>query len=137
MLILSSLVFSSVALACPDISGEFSCKSKKNSTSVIIEAIQNGFTINTDGNVADFIADGKTYDLPSTDSMTDAKKISSCKDDKFIIDFNATLLYEGAVIGKEVLKAAYYFEGSNLKIVRKTKVKGMPLPVQDYTCTRI
>lgn len=136
-LILVTMLLSTTVFACPDISGDFTCTSKRGNSSVSIQTIENGFLINTDGVEAEFLADGKVYDLPSTDSMTDGKRISSCKDDKFNIDFTATLLYEGSVVGKEVLRASYFFQGNNLKIIRKTKVKGLPLPVQDYTCTRI
>lgn len=135
-LALISMLFSTMVLACPDISGDYNCQLGSKILSTKIQEIPNGFVINTDGFEAEYITDGKVYDVPATDSMIDAQKRSSCQDDKFIVDFTATLLYEGTAIGKQVSKTTYFLQDNNLKMIKKTKAKGLPLPTQSYNCTR-
>jgi len=99
-----ALLFSSAAFACPDISGVYSCKFNSNISNKEIVKTQSGFVINSDGNMMEYFADGKSYDVPATDSYTDARVKTSCTEKAMVVDFNASILYEGSIIAKQVSK---------------------------------
>lgn len=135
-LMLIGLMVSFSAIACPDLAGEYLCKRGSASSYRSIEATEDGFRITRDGNITDYVTDGVTVqDVPQTDSMTDGKYTSKCEDNSFIVNFNATLLYEGVVIGKQVSKTTYQLKNEQLHIISKVKVKGVPLPTVKEVCT--
>ncbi len=131
-----ALLFSSAAFACPDISGVYSCKFNSNISNKEIVKTQSGFVINSDGNMMEYFADGKSYDVPATDSYTDARVKTSCTEKAMVVDFNASILYEGSIIAKQVSKTTYEMEDKDLIISQKVKMKGVPLPAIKWVCTR-
>lgn len=134
-LVLFSLFISFSSFACPDISGEYLCKRASVTSPRLIEETENGFIVTRDGNSTEYIADGITVQtVPSNDSMTDGSFTSLCKGDQFIVDFKATLLYEGAVVGKQVNRTTYEFKNNELQIITKVKIKGVPLPTIKEIC---
>lgn len=135
-LLMGALLFSSAAFACPDISGVYSCKYNNNFSVKEIVKTQVGFIITSDGNPMEYFADGIAYEVPSTDSYTDAKVRTTCTQDEMVVDFNASILYEGSVIAKQVSKSIYSMEGKDLIISQKVKMKGIPLPAIKWTCVR-
>lgn len=135
-LMLIGLMVSFSAIACPDLAGEYLCKRGSASSYRSIETTADGFRISRDGNITDYVTDGVTVqNVPETDSMTDGKFTSQCESDKFVVDFTATLLYEGAVVGKQVSKTTYQLKNQQLHIISKVKVKGFPLPTIKEVCT--
>lgn len=135
-LILFSLLVSFSALACPDLSGEYLCKRGTVTSDRIIEGTENGFIVTRDGISTEYITDGVTVQtVPSNDSMTDGSYISLCKGNQFIVDFKATLLYEGAVVGKQVNRTTYELKNNELHIISKVKIKGVPLPTIKEICS--
>lgn len=135
-LLMVAVLFSSAAFACPDISGVYTCKYNYNISNKEIVKTQSGFVINSDGNPMEYFADGKFYEVPATDSYTDAKVKSSCTENEMIVDFNASILYDGTIIAKQVSKTIYSMEGKDLIISQKVKMKGVPLPAIKWICTR-
>lgn len=135
-LFLALSLCSSVAFACPNLTGNFNCKLGSNVFDKQIENTESGYYVITSGVEMNYTTDGKSYELPATDSYKEAKVVSSCLGEKFVIDFTASILYEGSVIAHQVSKSEYYLEGENLIILQKTKMKGIPLPTNKYICTR-
>ncbi len=134
-LILLSLFISFTALACPDLSGEYLCKRGSMTASRTIEKTPDGFIITKDGYTTDYIADGITVQsMPTSDSVAEGNFVSHCKGDQFIVDLKATLLYDGAVIGKQVSQSTYQFKNNDLHITTKVKMKGVPLPTVKEIC---
>lgn len=138
-LLVLGLIFSLNAFAsnCPDISGNFMCKEGSRVSLKEISLTSTGYNIISDGMSFDYITDGQFYDVASTENMKDAKIKSSCVKDKFIVDFNATILYDGSVLAKQVSKSEYSLSEDKLVFIHKTKMKGLPLPTIKYLCERI
>lgn len=135
-LLLCALFVSSAAFACPDITGTFVCKFNSAVSQKEISKTETGFKIISEGYPMEYITDGRPYEIPATDSYKDAFVKSSCSEKELIIDFNASILYEGTVIAKEVSKTTYSMDSANLIITQKTKMKGLPMPAAKWNCTR-
>lgn len=135
-LFIGAVLFSSTAFACPDISGLYSCKYNSNMSTKEIVKTEQGFVINSDGNSMEYLADGKAYEVPSTDSYTDALVRTTCTQNEMIVDFKASILYDGSIIAKQVSKSTYAMDGKDLIISQKVKMKGIPLPAIKWTCVR-
>lgn len=135
-LMVCALLFSSAAFACPDITGSYTCKFNSAISMKEIVKTDGGFAVNSDGYEIEYHVDGKTYELPSTENYTDAKVRTTCNESEMIVDFNASILYEGSIIAKQVSKSTYSMEGSNLVINQKIKMKGLPMPAVKWNCTR-
>lgn len=135
-LMLATLLFSSSAFACPDLSGSYTCNSGSRVVSKDVQLTSTGYIINTDGVDYEYFTNGTSYDIPETDSYKDMKIVSSCSGDQFLVHLTATILYDGSVIGKQVTDSTYSMKGDNLMIVQKVKMKRMPLPVVKYVCTK-
>lgn len=136
LLVLITLLFSSSVFACPNISGFYSCLLNGVTTLKDIKQTTTGYIITTEGSEMEYFTDGMGYEIPATDSYKNATVTSSCRREQFIVDFKATILYEGSEIAKEVSKTTYGMQGEDLIILRKTKMKGFPLPTQKYLCTK-
>ena len=136
-LVLITFLFSTSLFACPNISGSYSCQLNSSSSLKEITQTPTGYIINSNGIEKEYFTDNKGYEIPATDSYKNAIVTSFCKDEQFIVDFKATILYEGSEIAKEVARTTYEIDGDDLIILRKTKMKGVPLPVQKYLCTKI
>lgn len=124
------------AASCPDLEGTYTCQRGNRILVKEITRTADGYIFVADGMQFEYRVDGNTYEVPSTDSMTDGKVKASCLDNKFIVDFNATILYDGAIIGKQVSKTEYSKNGDNLLFAQKVKMKGMPLPAINFECIR-
>lgn len=122
------------AFACPDLSGVYECKAGSRVTVREFTPTAEGFMINADGIEMNYINDGVERGIDETDSYKEAYFKSNCTNDSFVVDFRATIMYEGAVVGKQVSQTTYNLKQGNLSIVQKTKMKGMPLPVLKYSC---
>lgn len=131
-----SFLFSLSAYACPDITGTFVCKFNSAVSQKEIVRTETGFLITSEGNTMEYFTDGKAYEVPATDSYKDAFVKSSCSSSEFTVDFNASILYEGSVIAKQVSKTIYSMNGENLIIFQKLKMKGLPVPKVLWTCSR-
>lgn len=135
-LILFSLFISLSALACPDISGEYACLRNNQTTFRSIEVIPGGFRMINGIHTNDYITDGTTIQtLPDTDSMKDGKYKSHCQGNKLIVDFTATIMYEGSAIARQVSKTTYQLKNDQLEIIQKVRMKGIPLPTIRELCS--
>lgn len=123
-------------MACPNLTGNFNCTSTSNSFDIQIENQTNGYSIITNGSEMNYHTDGRVDTIPSTDSYKDVAIKASCQGEKFVIDFTASILYEGSVIAHQVSKTEYVLTNDQLNITRKTKMKGIPLPTTKHTCIR-
>jgi hypothetical protein len=121
--------------ACPNLTGTYLCQVGSHISQQTITNTDTGYNIINEGVESNYITDGNSYELPSTDNYQDAKVTSSCAEDKFVIDFKASILYEGSVIAKQVSRFTYYVEGDHLVYLQKTKMKGIPLPTNKFICT--
>lgn len=132
------LLFSLNAFAaiCPDIEGTYTCQKGSHVSVKEIARTADGYIIVSDGMEYEYRVDGNTYEVPSTDSMTDGKVKASCHDNKFVVDFNASILYDGTIIAKQVSKTEYSKKGDNLIFAQKIKMKGLPLPALNFECIR-
>ncbi|MFA6239123.1 MAG: hypothetical protein WC635_17420 [Bacteriovorax sp.] len=134
---LIAIVFSTNLFACPEIGGAFSCQQGSHISEKEITKNDTGYLINSDGIEFNYISDGKVYDVEATDTMKDGKVKSYCKDNKFIVEFKATILDEGSEIARQSSVTEYLPSGMNLLITQKTKMKGIPLPALKLKCTRL
>lgn len=121
---------------CPDLEGIYTCQKGSHVSIKEIARTADGYIIVSDGIEFEYRVDGNTYEVPSTDSMTNAKVKSSCHDNKFVVDFNASILYDGTIIAKQVSKTEYSKKGDNLLFAQKIKMKGLPMPALNFECSR-
>jgi hypothetical protein len=135
-LILALAIMSSAAFACPNLTGNFNCKLGSRVFDIQIENNEKGYHFITAGVEMDYITDGQGYEIPSTENYKDAIVKSSCEGNAFIVNFTASILYEGSVIAHEVSKTEYSLNGDNLSMIQKTKMKGIPLPTNKFNCIR-
>jgi hypothetical protein len=131
-----TVLFSVSAFACPDIAGQYTCKSGTMFSSREITQIDNGFHIKFNGKEQDYPVDGTISTLPDNDSMKDAKYTSVCDGGNFVVKFTAALMYEGVEVAKEVQTTTYFMKNDQLNIIQKTKAKGLPLPKIEYICNK-
>lgn len=134
LLVLFSL-FSASAFACPNLMGNYTCQKGSTVFNLNVNQTATAYEMDRDGNFAEYIVDGKIYDLPSTDNYQAAKVTSACEDDKLVVGFEADILYQGSVIAHQVSKSYYYKDGNNMILLQKVKMKGIPLPTNKFICT--
>jgi len=137
LITLMTLTLSTATFACPEISGLYSCRSGSHVSEKEITKTDLGYHIVSDGIEFTYMTDGNTYDVEANDSVKDGKVKSYCKDNKLIVDFKATILYEGAEIARQTSITEYVPAKENLIITTKTKMKGLPMPVLKLNCTRL
>lgn len=125
------------ASECPNITGAYSCKEGSHVSLKEITQHDSGYLINSDGLEFNYLTDGKTYEVEANENMKDGKVTSTCKANKLIVNFKATILDEGSEIAKQSSVTEYIPAGVNLVITQKTKMKGIPLPVLKLSCTRL
>ena len=137
-LLFISLMFSTQLFAseCPQISGTFLCKSGSRISEKVITQNEDSYQIVSDGIEFTYVTDGKTYDVEATSDMKDGKVTASCQKDKFVVNFKATILYEGSEIAKQSTVSEYSISNQDLVIVQKTKMKGIPLPAVKFNCSK-
>lgn len=137
-LLLSITVFATQEFnsSCPSMDGVFECKAGSRVSLKEIISTQSGFLIISDGVEREYFFDDQFREIAATDSYKDAFYKSRCTNESFIVDFKATLLYEGAEIAKQTQTSTYTMNGDSLIIVQKTKAKGFPLPTVKYICNR-
>lgn len=123
-------------LACPNMDGFYECRAGSRVSLKEVVSTASGFLIISDGAEREYFIDDQFREIPSTNSYKDAFYKSRCTNDSFIVDFKATLLYEGAEIAKQVQTSTYTMSGEDLVIVQKTKAKGVPLPTVKYLCKK-
>lgn len=126
----------SVWAACPDLSGNYICKNGSHVSLKNIEMTETGYIFNSDGVEFEYLTDGNTYPVPANENQKDGKVKSYCVDEKFIVEFNTTVLYEDTVIGKQVSKTEYSLNQDGFNIQQKTKLKGLPIPTLKFQCTK-
>lgn len=125
-----------LSLSCPKMEGIYECKAGSRVSLKEIVATKEGFIINSDGSEREYFIDDQFREIIATDSYKDAFYKSRCHNESFIVDFKATLLYEGAEVAKQSQTSTYSMNGEDLVIVQKTKAKGLPLPTIKYICKR-
>ena len=128
--------FSSFASTCPELSGDYVCQKGSHISYKSIEKTETGYIVVSDGVEMEYATDGKTYDLPSTESVKDAKVVASCKNNVFVVDFTGTILYEGSELAKQVSKTEYSLKGDKMIYSQKIKMKGLPMPALTLACTK-
>ena len=134
--LLSLLVsFNAFAGNCPEISGNYSCQQGSHVSLKEIVKTATGYKINSDGIDFEYFTDGNVYEVEANENMKDGKVSSLCDNNKFIVNFNATVLYEGSELAKQVSRSEYYINNGTLLITQKTKMKGIPLPTVKFTCS--
>ncbi len=133
-LLLSTQIFAS---ECPKLSGDYLCTSGSRVSEKMITQANEGYLINSDGVEFNYLTDGKIYDVEATSDMKDGKILSTCRANKFVVNFNATILYEGSAIAKQSTVSEYALLDRDMTIVQKTKMKGIPLPAVTFLCKRI
>ena len=129
------LAFSSTAFACPNLTGNYTCKKGSHVFTLQVETTAGSYIMNRDGAEMEYVVDGKIYDVPSTENYKDAKMTSVCEDNKLVVGFEADILYQGSVIAHQVSKSYYYKDGNNMILLQKVKMKGIPLPTNKFICT--
>lgn len=123
-------------LACPNMDGFYECRAGSRVSLKEVVSTASGFLIISDGAEREYFIDDQFREIPATNSYKDAFYKSRCTSDAFIVDFKATLLYEGAEVAKQVQTSTYTMSGEDLVIVQKTKAKGVPLPTVKYLCKK-
>jgi hypothetical protein len=140
MKILISLILlysvNTFASNCPDISGQFVCQSGSRIILKTIEQTELGYFINSDGTTFEYITDGVSYDVPANENMKDASIKSYCRNNKFVSDFKATVLYDGSKLAKQFTSSEYQLKGEELTVIQKTKMMGLPMPTISLLCKR-
>ncbi len=133
---LAFMSFNLFAGQCPLLDGAYICREGSHVSYKEIKTTNEGYDIVSDGIFFQYKTDGKGYSVEATDSMKDGIVTSSCANQKFVVDFKATILYEGAEIAKQSTKSEYYVDQGQLKIKQKTKMKGIPLPTVNFICEK-
>ncbi|MGE3610816.1 MAG: hypothetical protein AB7I27_14590 [Bacteriovoracaceae bacterium] len=104
------LLVSTAAMACPDINGEFECRSGSQVSHKLITTTDRGYLINTDGSETEFYVDGTVQSFPNTDSVKDVQIKGSCEGEKFIIDMTATIMDGTTVVWSSPKKLDTFFK---------------------------
>ena len=127
--------------SCPDLTGSYFCESGEEKSVRTIETLADGYLIKIDENEGFFSNDGKIRELPSNDTLADGKVSGTCREEKFIVNFSATILYLGEDIAKQRSTTEYFLVGDRLHSVRKTKMNWLslwiPMPTKKFVCTRL
>lgn len=124
------------SFACPQMEGFYECRAGSRVSLKEIVSTTAGFLIVSDGAEREYFIDDQFREIPSTNSYKDAFYKSRCTSNSFVVDFKATLLYEGVEVAKQVQTSTYTMVGEDLTIVQKTKAKGVPLPTIKYLCKK-
>lgn len=122
---------------CPEIDGSFECRAGSRVSFKNISPSMAGYLIESDGAIVEYIIDDTYRELPNTESMQDAKLKARCDKGSLVIDFEASILYQGSVIAKQVSNSVYEIKNGELQITQKTKMKGLPMPKLVFQCKRI
>ncbi len=125
------------AEVCPVIEGSYECISGSRVSMKEFQHTNNGYIIVSDGVEQTLIVDNQYREVPETDSYKDAKFKARCEKSNLVVDFNASILYEGSVIAKQSTVVNYIMKNDVLTIIQKTKMKGIPLPTLNFKCTKI
>ncbi len=128
--------FSAFAATCPEISGDYICQKGSHISYKNIHKTDKGFIVISDGVEMEYFTDKKTYALPDTESVRDAKISSYCEKDKLVVDFTGIILYDGSDLAKQVSKTEYAVKGDGMIYSQKVKMKGLPMPGLTLNCTR-
>jgi len=128
------IFFCLLSFACPKLTGNYECHRGYEISKKWIQENDLGFEINEHGLTTQYFTDAKERSLADQESFKDAKVKSYCEKDQFIIEFKATILYEGSPIAKQVSKTIFERTEDDVKITKKTKMKGLPLPTITEIC---
>ena len=128
--------FSSYAATCPELSGDYICQKGSHISYKNIQKTDKSFIVISDGVEMEYITDKKTYSLPDTEVIRDAKVNSYCEKDKLVVDFTGIILYDGSDLAKQVSKTEYTLKGDGIIFSQKIKMKGLPMPALVLNCTR-
>lgn len=129
------------AEACPNLDGAYLCQAGSDAVGFTIASTPDGIWMDRDGAQITYQPDGRSHAIPDTESYQNGKVTSSCKGDKLVVELDVEILYEGSVIARQVSRTEYSRPTKNLneglKIVTKTKMKGLRLPTKTYACRSI
>lgn len=123
--------------SCEELSGNYLCRAGSKAISKSLLIVGNQVEMITEGVESTLILDGETYSVPATSSMKDGKVSALCVGEKMVVNFSATLLYEGEELAKQTQKTEYVKSNEGLEITVSTKAKGIPLPKLKYLCQRV
>ncbi len=139
-----ALLFSAPAMACPNLSGSFTCKYQDNTAEVV--TITQG--VNKDGttvyqyNGSAIIADNVSYPIPDDQTLKEGTFKAWCNpEEATVLNSLLTGKYysQGSYYGDLVLNMKFSMEGSDLKQVTKGTLKNQsseyPLD-SDLVCKR-
>lgn len=103
LIVIAGMLFGSVAMACPDLSGTFICKDEQNSPAefTVSQTVVNGSTLYTITDAEgpfSFPTDGKTYTSTHKGDgyVAVTQTVGSCSADIFNITYRIDFQYEGS-----------------------------------------
>lgn len=128
--------FSAFSATCPEITGDYICQKGSHISYKNIHRSDKGFIVISDGVEMEYITDKKTYSLPDTESVREAKISSYCEKDKLVVDFSGIILYDGSDLAKQVSKTEYILKGDGMIFSQKIKMKGLPMPALTLDCKK-
>lgn len=138
-----ALSFIPVALACPDLAGDYQCVDESETyVSTISQQVENGvmtYTVSERGEVLKIVADGKktTIDM-GDDTFTDATQQIFCSGSSVVIKIEGKVSDAGTHIGDLVSESSVFVDGQgDLQTVTNTTFNGNPLPPSNFSCERI
>lgn len=134
---LELLASSALKVDCPEMEGVYECRAGSRYTLKTITPTLGGFLIDSDGIETEYFFDNIVRDVPSNENMQDGKVAARCEKGAFIIDFNASILYDGSVIAKQVSTTSYEIKNQKLQITQKVKMKGIPMPKLVFQCKKM
>lgn len=128
---------SSLMIDCPEMEGVYECKAGSRYSLKAIAPTMSGYLIESDGIEMEYFFDNVVRDVPANENMKDGKVASRCEKGAFIVDFNASILYDGDVIAKQVSSTTYEIIKGQLQITQKVKMKGLPMPKLFFQCKKM
>jgi hypothetical protein len=131
-------LFSVTAMACPDLTGAFTCTYSDGSTEVmnIKYRTENGISYYTYGS-DEFAADGTVYPLADSDNLKSGTFSAMCSDDITLKNnIKGEYYYQGSDYGPLDMTINYSMDNGNLKQVASGTLKGSAFPDQTATCTK-
>ncbi|MGE3610235.1 MAG: hypothetical protein AB7I27_11650 [Bacteriovoracaceae bacterium] len=136
MIFLIPVLFSYLAMACPEISGEYICQAMHGSYPLKVEQIENGYELTIESRKEIYLTNGESYPLPDVDQTMRKRSIKSfCEDDKFLIETQASVFDEGEELGQFITLSSYQMKGNKLKMVLKLNFQGKDIGSLIDVCT--
>lgn len=136
MLFMLPILFGSiVSYACPDLTGKYLCQALHGTYDLKFNKTSSGYIVTTESTKKTYVTDGSVQELPDLGETVQNRTLKSyCDEEKFIIDYEATVYYEGNVLGQQFSKTSYEFNGKNIQMILQVNFQGSNLPPIKETC---